>query len=141
MDRSATLTIGQVAKLAGIRTSKLRYYESVGVLGPAPRIAGRRVYRSDVLDTLRLIQFAQEAGFAIDEIRHVLGGLDRHTPPSARWQHVAQRKLRDVGALIQRAQRMQAVLERLLSCECVQLSDCVTLCQPPITPLPRRKRS
>jgi MerR family redox-sensitive transcriptional activator SoxR len=129
-DGSEQLTIGGVAKQVGIRTSKIRYYESVGLLGAAPRVSGRRVYESDIVDTLRLIQFAQDAGFTIDEIRHILRGFDRSTPASARWQIMARAKLRDVAMLIERAERMQQILESLLSCECVQLSECARLCRP-----------
>jgi MerR family transcriptional regulator, redox-sensitive transcriptional activator SoxR len=140
MKQHAGLSIGQVAKEVGIRTSKIRYYESVGLLRAVPRLGGRRVYERDVLDTLHLIQFAQDAGFSIDDIRHVLDGFDRQTPPSARWQSLAKRKLRDVSTLIERAQRMQRILEALLSCECTQLSDCIQSCNPgtPVTRLSRR---
>src|SRR5437773_1963377 len=103
---SEELRIGQVARQAGVRTSKIRYYESVGLLSAPPRVSGRRAYERDVLDTLRLIQFAQDAGFTIAEIRHVLRGFDRLTPASARWQMVAREKLRDVATVIERAQRM-----------------------------------
>lgn len=128
-------TIGQVAKQAGIRTSRIRYYESVGLLSAPPRMSGRRVYHADVFDTLRLIQFGQDAGFSIDEIRHVLDGFDRRTRASERWQKVAKRKLEDVATVIERAQRMRRVLESLLSCECIQLSGCVAACGPPQAPV------
>ena len=141
MSTDAKLTIGQVAKQAGIRTSKIRYYESVGLLAAAPRISGRRLYGPDVLDTLRLIQFAQDAGFSIPEIRHVLDGFDRRTPASARWQKLARRKLQDVGTIIERAQRMQGVLTTLLSCQCVELSDCVNSCGPVSSPVSRIRAS
>jgi MerR family redox-sensitive transcriptional activator SoxR len=134
MASSAGLTIGQVANQAGIRTSKIRYYETVGLLNAVPRVSGRRVYEREVLDTLRLIAFAKDAGFTIDEIRHVLSGFDRRTPASARWQAMARRKLEDVGALMERAERMQRILETLLTCQCVQLSECASLCGT--TPMP-----
>jgi MerR family redox-sensitive transcriptional activator SoxR len=89
------------------------------------------VYEDDVLDMLRLIQFAQDAGFTINEIRHVLRGFDRSTPASARWQSAAREKLRDVATLIERAERMLRILELLLSCECVRLSECASQCGPP----------
>jgi MerR family redox-sensitive transcriptional activator SoxR len=129
---SKALMIGQIAKQVGIRTSKIRYYESVGLLSAPARRSGRRVYESEVLDTLRLIQFAQDAGFSIEEIRHVLRGFDRSTPASVRWQSMAREKLQDVATLIERAQRMQQILESLLSCECVQLSECASQCRPAV---------
>jgi MerR family redox-sensitive transcriptional activator SoxR len=130
MNAEPTLSIGEVAKRVGIRTSKLRYYESVGVLGPVRRVSGRRTYTADVLDALQLIEFAQDAGFSIAEIRHVLRGFDRRTPASARWREAANRKLREVRASIQRAQHMQGILERLIACECVELGECVRGCEP-----------
>lgn len=119
------LAIGDVARQAGVRTSALRYYESVGLLGPPRRVSGRRVYSADVLDVLRLVQLAKGAGFTVTEIRRLLHGFDRATPASARWQAMAARKLRDVTELIDRARDMQRVLEALLTCKCVELADCV----------------
>jgi MerR family transcriptional regulator, redox-sensitive transcriptional activator SoxR len=119
------LTIGAVARQAQVRTSALRYYESVGLLGPPRRVSGRRVYDADVLVVLRLIHLAKGAGFTVAEIRRLLHGFDRTTPASARWQAMAARKLRDVTELIGRARQMQRVLEALLSCKCVDLAECV----------------
>lgn len=119
------LAIGEVARQAGVRTSTLRYYESVGLLGPPRRVSGRRVYSADVLDVLRLVQLAKGAGFTVAEIRRLLQGFDRATPASARWQAMAARKLRDVTELIDRARDMRRVLDALLTCKCVELADCV----------------
>lgn len=141
MSGEARLSIGQVARTAGIRTSKVRYYESVGLLASARRPSGYRVYPSSVLDTLRVIQFAQDAGFSIADIRHVLAGFDRRTPASERWQRVARRKLEELKAQLERTRRMQAILERLVACECVQLSECTSLCGPsPLATLSRSGR-
>ena len=131
---SAGLTIGAVARQAQVRTSALRYYESVGLLGSPRRVSGRRVYDADVLVVLRLILLAKGAGFTVAEIRRLLHGFDRTTPASARWQAMAARKLRDVTELIGRARHMQRVLQALLTCECVDLADCVR------PTAPRRRR-
>jgi MerR family redox-sensitive transcriptional activator SoxR len=65
----ATLTIGQVAAQADVRTSAIRYYEDVGVLPTPERVGGRRRYTVDVLRRLAIIDVAQRAGFTLDEIR------------------------------------------------------------------------
>jgi MerR family transcriptional regulator, redox-sensitive transcriptional activator SoxR len=119
------LTIGDVARQAGVRASALRYYESIGLLPAPARVGGRRVYEPGVLDALRLIQLAKRAGFSVAETRRLMHGFDRTTPASARWQAMATRKLEDVNALITEAEQMRDVLEKLLTCTCVQLSDCV----------------
>lgn len=122
---TAELTIGAVARQAAVRTSALRYYESVGLLRAPRRVSGRRVYDADVLGILRLVKLAQGAGFTVAEIRHLLHGFNRTTPASERWQAMAAGKLRDVKLLIDRAHEMQRVLEALMTCKCTDLADCV----------------
>lgn len=67
------LTIGQLARRAGLRPSALRYYEAEGLLEPAERTeAGYRLYAPEAADTVRLIQRAQRLGFSLAEIRALL---------------------------------------------------------------------
>jgi MerR family redox-sensitive transcriptional activator SoxR len=103
-------------------------WDVVGLIRCRERVSGRRVYDPQVVDTLALIQFAQDAGFSIPEIRHVLSGLERRTAPSKRWRVVSLRKLDEVRALVVRAKRMERVLEALLACQCVRLADCIDGC-------------
>lgn len=124
------LPIGEIAKRAGVRPSALRYYERVGLLEPPPRVSGQRRYAPDVLDTLRLVELAQEAGFTIAEIRELLDGFDQATPASERWQALARAKLKEVRRRIEQAHRMERLLHALLDCSCTDLSDCVQYCRP-----------
>jgi MerR family copper efflux transcriptional regulator len=67
------LTIGQLARQVGLRTSALRYYEAEGLLAPAGRTeASYRLYAPESADTVRLIQRAQRLGFSLAEIRALL---------------------------------------------------------------------
>ena len=118
------LSIGEVARRAGIRSSAIRYYEQAGLL-PAPRrTSGQRRYDPAILDRLALIQFAQQAGFTIGEIRTLLEGFEEETPMSQRWQVLAQQKLAEVDELMDRAQRMRTLLGRALACGCLRPEDC-----------------
>ena len=70
------LTIGQLARRVGLRTSALRYYEEEGLLEPDERSeAGYRLYRPEAEDTLRFIQQAQRLGFSLADIRTMLRGV------------------------------------------------------------------
>ncbi len=124
------MTIGEVAKRAGIRASAIRYYESVEVLPAPQRTNGRRRYDSHVLERLAVIQIAQQAGFSVAEIRTLFNGFTPETPASARWEALAQQKLVEVDALIRRAQAMKRLLEEgLLRCRCLTLDECAQCIQ------------
>ncbi|MCL4804556.1 MAG: MerR family transcriptional regulator [Anaerolineae bacterium] len=67
------LTIGELARQAGLRPSALRYYEAEGLIVPTGRTeAGYRLYDPSAAATLRLIQRAQGLGFSLAEIRTLL---------------------------------------------------------------------
>jgi MerR family transcriptional regulator, redox-sensitive transcriptional activator SoxR len=123
-----SMSIGEVARSAGVRPSALRYYESVGLLPPPERTNGRRRYDGEVLrkvlDRLAVVRVAQQAGFTISEIRTLLNGYSEDTPPSERWRLLAEEKLPEVEALVERALGMKYLLERGLRCECLRLEDC-----------------
>jgi len=119
------LTIGEVAERAGIRTSAIRYYESVEILPAPQRINGRRRYDSRVFDRLAVIQIAQQAGFTVAEMRTLFNGFTSETPASARWEALARKKLVEVDTLMRRVQAMKGILEEiLLRCRCLTLDEC-----------------
>ena len=121
------LGIGEVARRAGIQASALRYYESIGLM-PAPRrISGRRRYDESTVQMLKIVQLAQDAGFTIAEIQTLLNGFAPDTPPAARWQPLASRKIQELDALIVRAQQMKQVLEKGLNCGCLRMEDCAVV--------------
>ncbi len=123
-----SMSIGEVARSAGVRPSALRYYEGVELLPPPERANGRRRYDGEllreVLDRLEVVRVAQQAGFTISEIRTLLDGFSEDTPPSERWRLLAQDKLPEVEVLLERALGMKDLLERGLRCECLRLEEC-----------------
>lgn len=125
------LTIGEVARRAGMRTSALRYYESVGLLPEPLRVhGGHRRYDPAVLDLLAVLRMAQRAGFTIAEMHMLVAGFSERTPASERWQLLARKKLQEVEVLITHAQQTKRLLEQLLLCACVQLEECAHDCAP-----------
>jgi DNA-binding transcriptional MerR regulator len=64
--------IGSLARLAGVSTRTIRYYEEIGLLTTARRFAGgRRVFGEDALQRLKFIARLKRLGFALEEIRHL----------------------------------------------------------------------
>ena len=67
------MTIGEVARTAGVATPTLRYYEQEGLLSPTTRSrAGYRLYDARAIEQLRFIRSAQAVGFTPDDIAQLL---------------------------------------------------------------------
>jgi MerR family redox-sensitive transcriptional activator SoxR len=120
----ATLTIGEVARRAGLNTSAIRYYEARGVLPEPVRESGRRRYTEETVRQLHVIEVAKRAGFTLDEARVLLATGDDGTPAFEPIRDLARRKLPDVEALIARAEAMRDWLQTATGCDCESLDVC-----------------
>ncbi|HEX2912409.1 MAG TPA: MerR family transcriptional regulator [Chloroflexia bacterium] len=125
--KTKELTIGELAKQAGVQTSTLRYYEGVGLLPPATRVSGQRRYDPAMLKRLGFIRLAQQAGFTIEEIKILLENFDTNPPPVSGWRRFVKQKLVEIEATITRAQQMKALLEEGLRCGCLDYDECYAL--------------
>jgi MerR family copper efflux transcriptional regulator len=108
------LTIGEVARRAGVGVETVRFYERRGLLSePARKASGYRQYTADVVTRLRFIRRAKELGFSLNEVLELTAlRLD----PSATCADVRKRaraKLSDIEAKIQDLERMKAALVKL----------------------------
>lgn len=119
------LTIGAVARQAGIRPSTIRYYEQIELL-PAPRrVNGRRLYDPGVLERLAFIQTTQRLGFSLTEIQHLFDHQKAGAALPELWQGLAQQKLADIERLLEQARGVQQLLIRGLRCPCLNMQDCI----------------
>ena len=103
------MRIGEVARRAGVRVSLIRYYEQIGLLGEPERVSGQRRFDESVLRRLAVIDVAQRAGLSLQEIRELVEhGND---PMNDRLRELAERRLPEIDALIERAQRVRTWLQ------------------------------
>jgi MerR family transcriptional regulator, redox-sensitive transcriptional activator SoxR len=120
----ATLSIGEVAERAGVSVSAIRYYERRGLLPVAEREGGRRLFTDEVVRRLRIIDVAKRAGFSLEEVGVLFASVDEGAPVHEEVRALAARKLPEVDALIERAQRTRDWLGVASGCGCVSLEDC-----------------
>ena len=119
------MTIGEVAKGAGIATSAIRFYEKAGLLKPPLRVNGRRIYSEGAAHQLVIIRFAKANGFTLPEIRLLFRGFPESTPASVRWKKMARGKIAELEASIVKAKAMKEILESLAAhCHCRTLEQC-----------------
>jgi len=124
MDDSLEMTIGEVARRAGVATSSIRYYESIGLLPVPARVHGHRRYGSDVLGKLAFVDVAQRAGFKLAEIKQLLRGADAADGMATLMRELSDRKLVEIEALLERAQASQRWLRMASTCDCRTPDEC-----------------
>jgi DNA-binding transcriptional MerR regulator len=75
----------ELARLAGVSTDTLRYYERLRLFPPVPRsAAGDRLFPAQALDRVRPIRGALAIGFSIRELTAIFAERDRGGAPCQR---------------------------------------------------------
>lgn len=109
------MKIGELAKLSGLTASRIRFYEASGLIQAVDRKAnGYRDYPPEALAILDIIASAQNAGFTLDEIRHLLPVTSK-----GGWHHeelveAIERKIREIESMQQRLTVTKAQLTTAL---------------------------
>ena len=123
--RMEELSIGEVARRTGLRTSAIRYYESIKLLPPPRRVSGQRRYPPETVQTLEFVQTARRIGFSLTEIQSLLQRRQADAPLETHWQSLVQHKLIEVQNVISQAQTMQYLLVQGSGCSCTTLEECI----------------
>lgn len=109
------MNIGELAERTGLSRSRIRFYETKGLLNQVSRSSnGYRSYQPDAVLVLKIITSAQQAGFSLSDIAKVL--------PSnlSGWQHdelVGQlrQKVADIKDVISQLELSKLNLELLIA--------------------------
>ena len=114
MTASAPLTIGRLARAAGVGVETIRYYQRRNLLAlPAPNGSAFRYYPHTFVDRIRFIKRAQELGFTLAEIRDLLSlRIDKERDRSD-VRAIAEAKVADIEEKIRTLSSMKEALVRL----------------------------
>ncbi len=105
----------ELAKLAGVTTDALRYYERVGVLRPPERTAGNyRVYPSGSLERVQMVRRALAFGFTLAELASIFTVRDQGGTPCRAARKIGEAKLREVERKLAELSVLRAELKKLL---------------------------
>jgi len=108
------LTIGKLARAAGVSTDTIRFYERRGLLSPPARTAANyRLYPDKDVLRLKFIKRAKALGFTLNEIKELLSL--RHDPKATKAvvKSLTESKIEDIKNRIVDLQRILAILEHL----------------------------
>lgn len=100
MDKIRRLTIGPLARQAGVGVDTVRFYERAGLMPDAQRTpSGYRTYAPADAARLRFIRRAKALGFSLDEVAELLR-LGQGRGGRQGVKALAQRRLADLEAKI-----------------------------------------
>jgi DNA-binding transcriptional MerR regulator len=113
---SASLKIGEVAKLSGIGIEALRFYERSGLLGRPERTqSGYRLYVPETLERLDFIKRAQVLGFSLDEIRQIISEKESGQSPCEAVRDIVRIRLQELDEHMREMRRYRNELAETLA--------------------------
>jgi DNA-binding transcriptional MerR regulator len=116
---SAKLSIGLVARQTGCTVPTIRYYEEIGLLPPAGRTdAGQRHYDERAVRRLTFIRRCRDFGFALEQVRELVGLVDEPDRPCVEVRDIAAAHLARVRRKLDELKALEASLSAFVcSCE------------------------
>lgn len=109
------ISIGQVAKMTGVKVPTIRYYEQIGLLPiPMRNDGNRRQFKPADIHRLTFIRHARELGFEIDAIRALLTLQDDPAQPCVTADLIAKERLAEIEQRIRSLKALRMELKRMI---------------------------
>ena len=123
------MNISEAARRSGLSAKTIRYYEDIGLIGPAVRAEnGYRQYDGKAVEDLHFLSRARDVGFDLRECRQLLELQRDHSRQSRHARELVLEKSQQLQARIDRLVAMQKVLHDLASrCRGDEGPDCAIL--------------
>ena len=121
------LTIGKLAKQAGVGIQTVRFYERQGLIQKPPKRGGFHYYSSEDAKRIRFIKRAQEVGFTLREVQELLDLRIQSTATCGDVKHKTDEKITEVEAKIRDLHRIKRSLKQL-SEACVRQEASASQC-------------
>ena len=119
------ISIGELAKRAGVPHSALRFYEQQGLLKSVRTAGGQRRYTRDMLRRVAFIRSAQNVGLRLEDIATALAQLpESRTPTKRDWARLSKRWRTMLDARIQALEALRDQLDQCIGCGCLSLTAC-----------------
>ncbi|WP_433674196.1 redox-sensitive transcriptional activator SoxR [Microbacterium gorillae] len=119
------LTVGEVARRAGIATSAVRFYEDQGLISSIRTSGNQRRYPRYVLRRIGVISAARRFGIPLSELAEVFAALpDNRMPGKGDWRKISQRWHERLARRRRELERLEEELVGCIGCGCLSLNTC-----------------
>lgn len=119
------LSVGEVARRAGVAVSALHFYERKGLIHSLRTAGNQRRYGSDVLRRIAVIRVAQRVGIPLEAVRQALASLpEGRTPSPEDWAGLSARWRQDLDDRIAQLTNLRDRLGDCIGCGCLSMTAC-----------------
>ncbi len=109
------MTVGEVARRAGLSAKAVRLYEARGILPPAARTdSGYRLYSEEDVQLLSWVRGARALGLTLTEIRHILDLRREGRQPCVHMTALIESHVGEIGKVVADLRRLQDALVAIL---------------------------
>lgn len=109
------MKIGELAARSGLAPSRIRFYESSGLISAQRQANGYREYAEQTVQILDIITGAQQSGFSLEEIRRLLPSSEQQGWPHDELLVSLQRKVGEIEVMQQRLAQNKAHLLSIIA--------------------------
>jgi len=122
------MSVGAVAKRAGLSVSAIHFYEREGLIRSQRDTANHRRFPRAVLRSLAIIKVGQSVGIPLAQIREALvDTLDGSPPTLAQWSAMSDGWHQDLSRRIDTLTRLRDHLTGCIGCGCLSLEHCALI--------------
>ncbi len=110
------MRIGEVAKMTGVSSKTLRFYEEIGVLSsPGRTPEGYRNYSKVAVDQINFIKASQAVGLSLREIRDIMVYRQREVVPCQHVLELLQQRSREYQDKIDELTKARSLIDLLVN--------------------------
>ena len=119
------LSVGQIAKRAGVSVQTLHFYETKGLIFSSRNSGNQRRYHGNTLRRVAVIKTAQRLGISLKEIAEVFEQLPKDESPSTTQWKVMSTKWKDrLQQRIDNLLKLKDQLDTCIGCGCLSIKSC-----------------
>lgn len=125
MRSEANLSVGFIAKRAGVNVSTLHFYEQKGLIRSWRNQGNQRRFKPDVLRRIAVIKAGQRMGISLEAIKDTLSTLpDNRTPDKHDWAVMSAKWQAQLDEKIAYMTRVRDLVDGCIGCGCLSMTSC-----------------